>query len=146
MPYIADTPYDLSTVVNEQCSYIISSQHRRTGNPDKSIWIISHDEELDCFVFSYRERWFELNIDICWGIYILGNNLQVIGRNADGFESKIAKFIDSNRNTRWHGYPADYFIKSQDRPPTEILQRWVIDGYISKPSMSRIRTGKKCNL
>lgn len=44
MPHIQDTNIDLRPKV--ECSYIISFQYRRVGNPHKSLWLITHDEEL----------------------------------------------------------------------------------------------------
>jgi hypothetical protein len=144
MPYLQDIEYDLNAHVFEDCRYIISSQHRLNGNPNKSIWTLTHAGEIDCFVFSYISKWFDNNV--CWGLYVNGTDLQVVGRNFNNEDLKIAKFVDANNNKLWHGYPADYIRKSKDRPTTNTLKDWVSNGFITKAKMSKIRQGQSCNL
>ena len=144
MPYLQDIEYDLEPTANFLCKYFISSQHRRVGNPNKSIWILSHEEEIGCFVFSINSGW--KNQIVSWGLSLLGTEMQIIGRNPENEELKIAKFVDGNGNNIWHGYPADYLRKSQDRPETCTLKSWVQHGYITKAKMSKIRLGQSCNL
>ncbi len=143
MPYKTDRKIDLT---HEQldCKYIISSQHRRKGNAEKCFWIVTFDDEVNCFIHTIRQNWF-INSE-AWGLILSNNILQVIGRNSNNDELKLAKFVDGNDNGVWHGYPADYMLRSQDRPATEILQTWVNNGYISKAKMSKIRLGQSCNL
>lgn len=143
MPYQQDTEYDLTNEGLENCRYIISSQHRN-GNPNKSIWSLTHDGEIDCFIFSVNSNWVDEHT--CFGVSVLGETIQVVGHNCDNDELKIAKFVDANANMLWHGYPADYMRNSQDRPATNILRDWVQKGYISKAKMSKIRLGQTCNL
>jgi len=142
MPYTADTEIDLT----EQTSgnYIISSQHRRTGNPNKSVWTITYDEEIECFIQSMNGKW-KLDTQ-AWGLKVVNNVIQIIGLSPDNQELKLAKFVDGNNINVWHGYPADYMKKSQDRPTTNILQIWVRSGFITKAKMSKIRLGQSCNL
>ena len=144
MTYQQDIEYDLETQVSCECRYIIASHHRRVGNPNKSIWTISNSGEIECFVFSFISNWFEENI--CWGVSAIGADLQVVGKNNYNEDLKIAKFIDSNNNKIWHGYPADYMRKAQDRPATQTLHDWVGKGFITKAKMSKIRQGQSCNL
>ena len=143
MPYQQDIEYDLEDKGLEDCRYIISSQHRN-GNPNKSIWTLSHDGEIDCFVFSFSSEWKDDNT--CWGVSVIGQNIQVVGHNTNNEVLKIAKFVDANANKLWHGYPADYMRNSQDRPTTNTLRDWVTKGYITKAKMSKIRLGQSCNL
>ena len=142
MPYKADTEIDLAEQTTG--NYIISSQHRRRGNPNKSIWTIPFDEEVNCFIQSMEGNW-KLDNE-AWGIKINGNVLQVLGVGNNRNELKIAKFVDGTNTNVWHGYPADYFNKSQDRPATAILKVWVDNGYLTKAKMSKIRLGQSCNL
>ena len=144
MPYQQDTEYDLKEHVIDDCRYIISSHHRRVnGNPNKSIWTLTYDEEVECFIFSYCSKW--IDDKICWGLAVNGTNLRIVGRNFDNEDLKLAKFVEANDNL-WHGYPADYLRKAQDRPATNTLKDWVSNGYITKAKMSKIRLGQSCNL
>jgi len=141
MAYKADNPIKLE---DYDCHYIISSQHRRTGNDNKSIWTITFDEEVDCFTFSATEKW--VDGKEAWGLKLDNNLPSVLGINNDSDELKVAKFVDGNRKKIWHGYPADPINKAQDRPTTLILKDWVEKGYITKAKMSKIRLGQSCSL
>lgn len=141
MPYQADTEIDLSEHIDS--NYIISSQHRRTGNPNKSQWIIDFEDEIQCFINTINNNWtdgFE-----AWGLKIENTSLQVVGVNNNG-ELKLAKFVDGTNTNVWHGYPADHMTKAQDRPTTSILKAWVDHGFISKAKMNKIRQGQLCYL
>lgn len=142
MPYTADTEIDLTahTIGN----YIISSQHRRRGNPNKSIWTITFDEEVACFIQALNGNW-KTGTE-AWGFKVIGDILQVVGLNNNRQELKLAKFVDGTNTNVWHGYPADYLSKAQDRPATNILKDWVDNGYLTKAKMSKIRLGQPCNL
>ncbi len=142
MAYTADTEIDLTELA--QANYIISSQHRRRGNPNKSVWTISYDEEVDCFIETMTREW-QIGT-VAWGIKVVEDILQVVGVNNIRQELKLAKFVDGADTNVWHGYPADYMRKAQDRPATNILKLWVNDGFITKAKMSKIRLGQSCNL
>lgn len=142
MPYKANKVIDLTK--HTTSNYIISSQHRRNGNPNKSIWTVSFNEEVDCFIQTINENW--KNGNEAWGLRVIGTILQVVGLNNGSEELKIAKFVDGTNTNVWHGYPADYMSKSQDRPTTNILKVWVDKKYITKAKMSKIRLGQTCNL
>ncbi|MBF4519119.1 hypothetical protein IRZ71_22425 [Flavobacterium sp. ANB] len=141
MPYQADIEIDLSEHIDS--NYIISSQHRRTGNPNKSQWIIDFEDEIQCFINTINNNWkdgFE-----AWGLKIENASLQVVGVNNNG-QLKLAKFVDGTNTNVWHGYPADHMTKAQDRPTTSILKDWVDQGFISKAKMNKIRQGQLCYL
>ncbi len=142
MPYPVDTEIDLT--IHQTGKYIISSQHRRRGNPNKSIWTISFEEEVNCFIQALNSNW-KTGTE-AWGIRLNGNILQVVGLNNYRQELKLAKFVDGNKINIWHGYPADYMSKAQDRPATNILKAWVNNGFLTKAKMSKIRLGQSCNL
>lgn len=142
MPYKADTEIDLTK--KTKGNYIISSQHRRAGNPNKSIWVISFNEEIECFIQAMNGDW-KVGAE-AWGIKVVGDILQVVGLNNDKHELKLAKFVDGTNKNIWHGYPADYMSKAQDRPATNILKAWVKNGFLTKSKMSKIRLGHSCNL
>jgi hypothetical protein len=142
MPYTADTEIDLTAKKTD--NYIISSQHRRIGNPNKCIWNITFDEEVDCFIQAMNSNWKRGTEG--WGVKVINNILQVVGVNNDRQELKLAKFVDGTKTNIWHGYPADYMNNHQDRPETDILKDWVKKGYLTKPKMNKIRRQVSCNL
>ena len=144
MPYQQDTAYSLHEQVHENCRYIIASQHRIIGNSNKSTWYLSHEGEIECFVFSYCSKWIDGHV--CWGLVYKDSDVQILGHNFHNEELKIAKFVDANKNRLWHGYPADYLRKAHDRPTITTLKDWVSKGYITKSKMSKIRLGQLCNL
>ncbi|RXK47062.1 hypothetical protein [Aquirufa rosea] len=142
MPYKADTEIDLTAQTTG--SYIIASQHRKKGNPNKSIWTITFDEEVNCFIQALNGDW-KIGKE-AWGVKVIGDILQVVGLNNNRQELKLAKFVDGTNTNVWHGYPADYMSKAQDRPATNILKVWVDNGFLTKAKMSKIRLGQSCNL
>lgn len=139
MPYTLDTEIN----INHNLIYIISSQHRNNTN-NKSKWSVSFSQEVACFRLAHLRNWC-INFK-GWGIIISKGEIIVLGRNRFNERIKIAKFIDSNTNNKWHGYPADYIRKVQDRPTLAVLLNWREKGYITKHQISKIRSGKKCNL
>jgi hypothetical protein len=142
MLYIEDKEIDLTGRTTNK--YILSSQHRGRGNKHKSIWIITHVDEIECFIQTINENW--TNGREAWGIKVDHRILQVVGISTVKSELKLAKFVDGTSKNVWHGYPADYLSKSQDRPTTGILKSWVLNGYITKAKMSKIRLGQSCSL
>jgi len=142
MSYLQDTPYNLAP--RTKSTYIISSQHRQLGNPNKSIWSIPYEEEIDCFILSKTSKW--INGSVCWGLKPINNRLEVIGKNNDQEDLKIAKFVDGNKNNIWHGYPADCKRKKQDIPDTEILVIWKNKELIGKSDVRKLKQQMTCNL
>ena len=142
MPYLADQVINLTPKINKR--YIISSQHRRKGNPKKCVWIITFNEEVDCFIQAINQNW--KDGDEAWGLKLHNTTLQILGENNDNDELKLAKFIDGNNNDIWHGYPADHMNRPQDIPTEAILKIWVSKHYITKSKMNKIRRGQACSL
>jgi len=142
MPYRQDTEIVLQDTVPSK--YFISSQHRRTGNKHKSIWTISLEEEVNCFIQTISNNW-KVGFE-AWGIKLNQKTLHVVGLSNNNNELKLAKFVGGINTNLWHGYPADHMYKAQDRPTTEILKLWVAEGFITKAKMNKIRQGQLCNL
>jgi hypothetical protein len=142
MPYTTDIEIDLKA--HTTGNYIISSQHRKKGNQNKSVWTITFNEEVACFIQALNGKW-RAGTE-AWGVKVIGNILQIVGLNNARQELKLAKFVDGTNTNVWHGYPADYMNKAQDRPTTDILKLWVEKGYLTKAKMSKIRLGQSCNL
>ncbi len=143
MPYQVDIDYDLKPSID--CIYKVSSHHRRTrGNTNKSVWTISNDEEVGLFIFSKTSNWVEEYV--CYGLKLNGTTILVVGRNPGNDDLKIAKFVDSNRNNKWHGYPADPKKKKQDIPCMEILTEWKNMNYIAKSDVRKLKQQIPCDL
>jgi len=131
--------------INANLVYLVIDYHRSASFIfNKSRWIVTVNEELDCFRGTVQNNWFDLNMG--WGIHIPNNILLVLGKNIFDENLKIAKFVQDENHNHWHGYPADWQRKAQDRPPICILMHWRTNGLISKHKMAKIRSGKKCNL
>jgi hypothetical protein len=113
------------------------------GHPNKSCWLISNEDEIECFITSNTSSWTESNIG--WGLKSVDGEIQVIGESTQRVELKLAKFI-GDQNDLWHGYPADYIMKNQDRPSATVLKMWCESGFIVKHQLLKIRQGKQCNL
>ncbi|WP_271765927.1 hypothetical protein [Aquimarina algiphila] len=144
MPYTTDTEIEIELDEEITTRYIISSQHRATGNPNKTVWSVDFNDEVECFRLSKTSDWIQDNYG--WGIKVINSIIQYIGHNFENETLKLAKFVDGNGNDIWHGYPADYLRRSQDRPPTFILKNWVEQGFLTKAKMNKIRRGQSCNL
>lgn len=144
MSYSLDVEIDLLPVTNNR--YIISSYHRSRGRrkSDKCIWVITREEEVQCFIRSMSSDWGSKSV--YWGLKLNETTLQVVGRNYGKEELKIGKFVSNNGNNIWHGYPADYLNRTHDIPDTRVLQIWVENGYIGKSHLRKIRQGMPCNL
>ncbi len=106
----------------------------RDQSDKKSQWHISTDAERECFVKSITAEW-NLPQYNCWGLHFEDEKVSYLGVTARS-ESElrqlfIAKFIDSNQNSKWHGYPADPCNeKQQDIPPEVILNDWLQKQYL----------------
>jgi hypothetical protein len=142
MPFQTDKEIDLTPRTDSK--YIISSQHRKTGNPKKCIWTIDFTDEVECFINAKNRSWTTGTTG--WGLKLAGTILQTVGINFSSEELKMAKFVDGDANNKWHGYPADYLNKTHDIPSTTVLRMWVNAGYIGKSHFLKIRQGKPCNL
>lgn len=143
MAYTTDKEIDLTA--RNTGNYIISSQHRRTGNENKSIWSLTYNDEVECFIQAMNGNWKEETE--AWGIKVINNTLQVVGHtNNYTHELKLAKFVDGSNTNVWHGYPADYLRKVHDIPKEKILKDWVEKGFLTKAKMCKIRLGQACNL
>jgi hypothetical protein len=125
--------------------YKVRSVHRRHGNPNKCIWTISLEAEVECFRDSALKKWLENKEG--WGLkFNTQGRLEQVGVSDTKEELKIAKFVDSSSTTEWHGYPADYCSRNKDRPSLKVLEDWKDKNIISKTQMSKIKQYKKCNL
>ncbi|MCX6238415.1 MAG: hypothetical protein NTY07_12805 [Bacteroidia bacterium] len=141
MPYQTNIALVLTPRITQR--YLVNPAHRRR-QAGKSRWIITVDEEVECFITSQTLRWVE--VSTAWGVIQNGNSLLVLGLSSNNISLKLAKFVDSDGKDLWHGYPADFVKNNQDRPGMVTLQDWKTRGFIEKHHMIKIRKGKECNL
>lgn len=126
-------------------TYIFSDQHRSAPNEHKSIWIIGELEEFNSFTLMYDENWiFEKYTG--WSFHRVNSNKEFLGLSPKQEQVKIAKFVDSCENGKWHGFPIDYRYSVHDKPTIKILREWECKGEITKAQMRRIAQGKDCSL
>ena len=136
-----------SEVATEAPTYVSKADHR-DGTRAKSQWTITFSAEKDCFVASWTRGWLITNRG--WGLHLVDGVPASVGTSARSSgravpaDLKVATFRgDSNI---WHGYPADYCIHAQDRPPITVLQEWATLGLIRKHELRRIRGSQPCSL
>ncbi|MCG6135866.1 MAG: hypothetical protein MET45_14620 [Nostoc sp. LLA-1] len=129
--------------------YIHKIDHRN-NSPEKSQWTITEDDERNCFQFSLSSDW-NKQPHSSWSLYLKNNTAQYIGNSAKKepifCQLFIAKFVDSNKNSKWHGYPANPSgQKPQDIPPEYVLNDWLQKEYLRRPLIRKIAKGQKCSL
>lgn len=125
--------------------YTISKKHRGR-NKEKSYWSIKMPREIALFRSALQNGYEDKANNIAWNLNIVNGENCIVGYTVDKRELKLAKFVDSNHNEKWHGYPANYIKNSQDRPSAKILQLWCSIGIISTATMKKIKGGQPCNL
>lgn len=130
------------------CDHYVLHSHHRNGNPNKSQWIITPPEEIALF-----ENVFLVQMPSdgnLWGLRAEGGGVHNIGRSCTQVPPvrnlRIAKFVCNTAPRFWHGYPADYMLSPQDRPPVSVLQAWRQNGHIQKHEIAKIRGSKPCSL
>ncbi len=123
-------------------------RYHRNGNRNKSQWTISQRQEVLLFQSAFQEA--DPVDGVIWSLLVQEGIVCVVGRSRAASppqrQLKISRFNDNAQPSYWFGYPADYELFRQDRPPMCILMRWFETGIIGKADISRIRQGKRCNL
>lgn len=130
----------MNAVVNQ---YTHHPHHRDTSRRyEKSQWVISIPEELNCFNLAVASGWAEDSN--CWGLHLANQNPMVLGQYGVVNSAYIAKFV-TDQNI-WHGYPVVHWNTPYDRPGQNVLNAWQAAGFITRPVKSKIVRGKKCDL
>ncbi len=128
--------------------YYIHKADHRNGSYQKSQWIVSEPAERQCFSRAYTS-WHSAKF-ICWGLHFESDKVAYLGvsKSLGGTARKLfmAKFIDGNGNSKWHGYPADYVLNQQDIPPDEVLNLWFQAKYLRLAAIRKLSKGQKCKL
>lgn len=108
--------------------YIHKMDHRDARSLKKSQWTIPHEHERECLVWAFSRPMQDALGKHRWALHITGAKPLVLGRTKAEHppirDSFYARFIDSNENNKWHGYPADHVLNEQDIPPNEVLDDW----------------------
>lgn len=120
MRYRVDQPF--TTSVGE--SYAIKNDHRN-GSRSKSQWITTLEEEVAAFEDAYGSNWISRSGKHAWGLHFVDGKPHILGiasANSSRRERlRLAKFVRNMAPSFWHGYPANYRRKPQDRPPVVVL-------------------------
>ena len=133
-----------TTRINSSTSYHFYRDHRN-NNRHKSQWCISCDDELTSFS-NARANAGVSNAVEDWGLHCPNGRPEVLGTTVSGERVKMAKFVGGASFGLWHGYPADYRNKPQDRSPVAVLTIWLNSQLIQKNDITKVRRGQKCNL
>jgi hypothetical protein len=127
--------------------YIHKMDHRDQSE-QKSQWIISKDSEKECFEKAIHAEW-NLPAYRCWGLHFENGEVGYLGKAAkvrsEPRQLFIAKFVDSDQNNKWHGYPVDS-CKNQDTPPETVLNDWLQKRYLRQHTIRKITKGQTCKL
>ena len=128
--------------------YYIHKMDHRDNTYEKSQWTINPGSERDCFRLAHDSQW-------CitphgWGLYFVNGKASNLGKTSAQVTERrdifIAKFVDGNRNSKWHGYPADHVKNRQDIPPVFVLRNWADSQFINWKTVRKITGGQKCKL
>lgn len=136
-------PWDTPLAINAHASYLIYPPHRN-GHHNKSQWRLNEDDELACFRKAYENECCVGHVG--WGLHMVSGVAETLGVSIHKEELKIAKFVDSNKNSLWHGYPADYRRKRQDVPSDSVLQKWIQLNLIDRRQAVKLKGGRPCGL
>lgn len=128
--------------------YYIHKIDHRNGNPDKSQWIIPEATERSCFESAFT-TWRSSDFHR-WGLHLEDGQAKYLGITKRSAPERrdlfVAKFIDSNRNSKWHGYPADHILNHEDIPPEDTLALWLTAHYLRPAIIRKLSKGQKCKL
>lgn len=123
-------------------TYVFNENHRN-GSALKSQWTVTKDVELSVFSVARDERW--MAVPDGWGVYVIENRAEWVGRSADGERDLfIARFRGQENPSIWHGYPGDPFRRTRDVPVEPILRTWADRGWIRKKSLRLLLQGVPC--
>lgn len=143
--YKLDYQNTIKITEEREVIYTISSKHRG-HNKNKSNWSIKMPIEVSLFKSALKKGYEDKTKYTAWNLYIVNEEISEVGYTVDKERVKIAKFVDSNHNEIWHGYPANYIKNNQDIPSVSVLNLWYNEKIITLATMRKIRGGQPCNL
>jgi len=128
--------------------YYIHKIDHRNGSSEKSQWTISEPIERQCFHRAYTS--WRCTKHTCWGLHFESSKVAYLGVSKSSAAIArnlfIAKFGDSNENSKWHGYPADHVLNQQDIPPEDVLAMWLQTQHLRPAAIRKLSRGQKCKL
>lgn len=127
------------TVSVATVQYLFYEKHRGVPTAEISVWKVEFQKELECFKESFESDWKVDNNS--WGFIRDGNGYEVLGNNLSNPQLYFAKFVGDDHNV-WHGYPADFKNKPNDKPKQAVLQKWKDGKIINKPVLRKIQQGQ----
>jgi hypothetical protein len=117
----------------------------RNRTRGKSQWTIDELAELESFRRSLNRAWLMSNVG--WGLHFENNKVTYLGIAEDNIRRVfVAKFINDEPNSTWHGYPADHQRNQQDIPARIILKDWLDRSILSPPKIRKLARGQPCSL
>ncbi len=123
--------------------YIHKTDHRNI-NPNKSQWTITREAERECFNKAHPD-WLDQE-NYSWGLHFENGKVTYLGITKSSEPSKrelfLAKFEDSSKNHKWHGYPADPFRHNQDIPPEIITGIWLKESFFKAAEIRKLSRGQ----
>ena len=134
--YKLDYQNKIKIDADREVIYTISKKHRGR-NKKKSYWSIPMPKEVSLFRDALRLGFEDKDNYTAWNLYIKDGEVCMVGYSVDRKELKIGKFVDSNKNEKWHGYPSNYMKNNQDIPPASVLLSWLKAGYITTATMKK---------
>jgi hypothetical protein len=124
--------------------YCIHPDHRN-GNPNKSQWTITEEEERAAFVRAVEHEWLLQNRG--WGLHLHQEQPQYLGTSKGQAAALfVAKFVSSGAQVSWHGYPADHQRNIQDIPESKVLKSWIDLRLLALPKIRKLMKGQPCSL
>ena len=133
-----------SICIRPDVRYFIHPKHRGSPTSESCTWTISINDEVALFEAALPVA--RSPGQICRAAEPGGRRLRTVGINVHRKSLFFGKFVDGSTISKWHGYPADYRRRTQDRPPICLLKIWVRQGLLQKHHVAKISGGKKCNL
>ena len=125
--------------------YISLEKHRGHPGRNRSVWTVSPQTEVACFIKAWQGSW-GVNSTELWGHRWSGRRLSPVGINEHREALWFGKFVREPNTLPWHGYPADYRRKPHDRPPVAVLSLWRDLGILAKHQIAKIARGQQCKL
>jgi hypothetical protein len=123
--------------------YLPHPDHRN-ASPTKSQWTITVQEELMAFQLSHARRW--LNAGVGWGLHLVDGQPAYLGVLRDTqSRAFLAKFVGSETQPVWHGYPADH-CRTHDQPAVAVLDDWLRSRLLKRQIIRKISKGQPCKL
>lgn len=119
----------------------------RNNTRKKSQWIISNNEETQCFRRTNlkKNKWFLNNAG--WGLHLNQGTAVNLGVAQDHKTLVFfAKFVTAHGTGNWHGYPADHQKNHADIPPNFIAKVWITRKYLKRAKVRKLLLGQPCKI